>query len=453
MSAIKIPKIYFNAEFQRLMWLNFSLPLLCVIIFCYGFFGYNSINYHDGYRFEHLQTVAFTGFWISNIAMAIMLQRSFKQDIQSQFWDQLRMSTLTSWQLSWTRLFITPILAWASLIICMLLMFLGVVLYVPDSEKYSYSLVSEDIRQHILHFVLMMPMFTICCASLFIINELQFKRSQYEWNGTYFQLGLLAVVGGFFLNSTLDRFDYNSRLDILPFFNYHTDLNIWHLFSYAVLATVIALFLLNKSMSYKLHLKSTHIYWLMIVLILPYVLIVIDSLFLLNTLTIGSYDYQSEKYIDISFAKSSALLYYFSVYSVIIYSVACGISLICQDNRPQTFSLAWQYFKAKQLRKMLDILPIWVILLPVTLLTMGLLAVIIPSIDAHFYQTIIEQNHFDDNKHFAFASFASQLVVYMGTIFVLYHLSRNIAPRFNSVNLSLIGFILLYVMWQIVMKF
>lgn len=453
MSAIKIPKIYFNAEFQRLMWLNFSLPLLCVIIFCYGFFSYNSINYHDGYRFDHLWPVAWVGFCISNIAMAIMLQRSFKQDIQSQFWDQLRMSTLTSWQLSWTRLFITPILAWASLIVCMLLTYLSVVLYVPDSKKYGYSLFSEEAKQHILHLVLMMPMFTICCASLFIINELQFKRSQYEWNGTYFQLGLLAVVGGFFLNSAVDKFHYNSDLALLPFFNNHTDFNIWHLLSYAVLATVIALFLLNKSMSYKLHLKSTHIYWLMITLCLPYILVLIDSLFLPNSLTTGTYDYTAEKYIDISFAKSSALMYYFSAYSVLIYSVACGISLICQDNRPQTFSLAWQYLKAKQLRKMLDILPIWVILLPVALMTMGLLAVIIPMVDANFYQTVIQQNRFDDNKHFGFASFAYQLVIYMTVIFALYHLSRKTAPRFNSVTLSLIGFILLYVMWQIVMKF
>lgn len=450
MNQPKIPKIYFNAEFQRLIWLNFSIPLFCVIIFCYAFFGYNAVEYHDGYRFEKLQEIAVVGFWFSNIAMAIMLQRSFKQDIQSQFWDQLRMSTLTSWQLSWTRLWITPVLAWLSILICMLLMYLGTILYVPT--EYNYSMLPNDYESHIIIFVLMMPMFTICCASLFIINELQFKRSQYEWNGSYFQLGLLAIVGGLFLGSTVDRFRYNSHLEILPFLNGYSDLNVntnmWHLFSYAILATVIALFFLNKSMSYKLHLKSTHIYWLIIAFILPYLLVMIDAFALNSYLKTESYDYAQGVRIEMTFAKSSVLLYYFSIYSILIYSIVCGISLVCQDNRPQTFKLAMQYFKVKQWRMMLEILPTWVILLPVALITMGALAVMIPMIDADFYQTVIKPSIAFEYTTFSFFNFASQLVIYMGIIFSLYHISLKIAPRFNSVSLSLIGFILLYLMWH-----
>lgn len=445
MSAIKIPKIYFNAEFQRLMWLNFSLPLLCVIIFCYVFFGYNAVHEYDGVHFENLQKVAWVGFWISNCALAIMLQRSFKQDISSQFWDQLRMSTLTSWQLSWTRLFITPILAWVSIIICMLLMYLGTIWHSPD----NYSMLSDELEAYIIPFTLMLPMFSICFGSLFIINELQFKRSQYEWNGSYFQLVLLAIIGGLFLSNILEKFSYNSKLEVLIFFNGHQDLNIWHIFSYAVLATVIALFLLNKSMSYKLHLKSTNIYWLIIALSFPYILLLIDSLFLSNTFTVSTYDYEDEKYLYTHLPKSSVLLYYFSLYSMVIYSTVCGISLICQDNRPQSLMLAGKYARAKQWRKMLDILPTWVILLPIALITIGVLSLIIPMLDTDFYKTVIQQNHYNIKKQFSWLNIVQPLLVYMSVIFGLYHISRIIAPRFNSINLSLIGFILLYVMWEI----
>lgn len=453
MSTIKIPKIYFNAEFQRLVWLNFSLPLLCVILFCYVFFGYDAFYEYDGLHFENLQMVAWIGFWISNGAIAIMLQRSFKQDISSQFWDQLRMSTLTSWQLSWTRLFITPILAWASILICMLMMYSGTMIaniYQPNSS----AVFSDYFNEHIFYFVLMMPimmpMLSICFASLFIINELQFKRSQYEWHGSYFQLVLLGIVGGLFLNHVLlGQFNDNSDLKLLPFLNYKLDTHIWHLFSYILLATMISLFLLNKSMSYKLHLKPTNFYWLIIAISLPYILLFIDSLFLSNSLTINTYDYNKETYLDTHFAKSSVLLYYFGLYSVVIYSVVSGISLICQDNQPKNFILAQQYAKTKQWRKLLDILPTWVILLPITLITIGVLSLLIPMINADFYKTVIQQNPYDIKKQFSWLNIVQTLMVYIGVIFGLYHISRVIAPRFNSVNLSLIGFILLYVMWQI----
>lgn len=411
MSTIKIPKIYFNAEFQRLVWLNFSLPLLCVILFCYVFFGYNAVHEYDGLHFENLQMVA--------------------------------------WQLSWTRLFITPILAWESILICMLMMYLGTMIaniYRPNSS----AVFSDYFNEHIFYFVLMMPMLSICFASLFIINELQFKRSQYEWHGSYFQLVLLGLVGGLFLNHVLlGQFNDNSDLKLLPFLNYKLDTHIWHLLSYILLATVISLFLLNKSMSYKLHLKPTNFYWLVIAISLPYILLFIDSLFLSNSLTINTYDYNKETYLDAHFAKSSVLLYYFGLYSVVIYSVVSGISLICQDNQPKNFILAQQYAKTKHWRKLLDILPTWVILLPVTLITIGVLSLLIPMINADFYKTVIQQNPYDIKKQFSWLNIVQTLMVYIGVIFGLYHISRVISPRFNSVNLSLIGFILLYVMWQI----
>lgn len=343
---LKVPKIYFNAEFQRLIWLNFSLPLFFMILCCYGVFGYSFITHETDMRFENLQYVANGGFWLSNFAMLIMLQRSFKQDIQSQFWDQLRMSTLTSWQLSWTRLFITPILAWLSIMVCMVLMYFGVILYTPSAE-YHYTLLSDELMNNIIPFVLMMPMLSMIVGSVFIINELQFKRSQFEWNGTYFQLGLLIVAVWIFFVNSIERFSRNSTVDISPFF-YRDYFNIWHIFSYMLLFTVIALFLLNKSMAYKLYLKSTHVYWLGISLFLPLVLVVIDAVYLPNTLYFSQYDGVKEKWVDIPFDKTAVLFYYFTAYSVVIYSIVSLISLVCQDNRPAIFKLSMQYLKAKQ---------------------------------------------------------------------------------------------------------
>lgn len=449
MSLPKIPKVHINAEFQRLIWLNFSLPLLCMMLFCYAFFAYNSVVDFGSYNFEELQDIGLVGFWLSNLAMVLILQRSFSQDMSSQFWDQLRMSTLTAWQLSWTRLFITPILAWFSIGICMVLVFAGTVLYTPS--EYVYTTLSDHSERHIILTTLMLPMLSIMLGSSLIINELQEGRSSHEWNGSYIQIGLLIFVGMTFLRHTFERFDYSSHFGMIAVFDNHFEDNVWHLFCYAILFSVIALYSLYKSMSYKLHLKSSHLYWLGLALALPFVCVLIDSIFIPEY--VKEQLYQSPDDLsptELQHSKYSLLMYYFSAYMVLIYSTACGISLICQDNRTERFKLSLQYFKAKNWQKLFNTLPIWVIMLPITLVMLGVLSIVIPMLDKDFFGTIIHQNN--TYYVFSFMTLGLQLLIYMVTIFALSRLSAKIAPRFNSVSLSLIGFIILYLMWQILSK-
>ena len=119
---IKVPKIRINAEHQRLLWLNFSPALIFGVMTLYAFFifwGYNSDSFKadSSQFFNYLFVVGNITYLISNFALIILLKRSISNDIKSYVWDQLRMSSLSAWQMTWTRLLTAPILAWISILI------------------------------------------------------------------------------------------------------------------------------------------------------------------------------------------------------------------------------------------------------------------------------------------------------------------------------------------------
>ena len=129
---IKVPKIRINAEHQRLLWLNFSPALIFGVMTLYAFFifwGYNSNNFraNPSQFFNYLFIVGNIAYIISNFVLIILIKRSISSDIKSHVWDQLRMSSLSAWQMTWTRLITAPVLAWISILVSTTLISIGII--------------------------------------------------------------------------------------------------------------------------------------------------------------------------------------------------------------------------------------------------------------------------------------------------------------------------------------
>lgn len=382
-----VPRIRINAEHQRLMWLNFSPALIAGMLIFYlfvTFIGFDAETYlqdpNDFY--QHISHVGKVGYGFSLLALIILLRNSIQNDIKSQFWDQLRMSSLSAWQMTCTRLFTAPILAWISVIISSAMATWGE--YLIDDRVLFLSPFS----------IWLLYIFTaMILSSAILVNYLQFGRSSQEWQGSVLQCILLYFVITFYLQelpqSTHDLFNgfdnppaQPEAMDgILGFFIIvlvYVGIGVW------------------RSMSYKLHLRSSHGYWLIATLILPFVFALYYFIWLGEQLPLP-------------------------LLMTIIYGVATIFSISVQDNRIPTLMLGLDYLKKGQLQKAVATLPAWVVLF-------GLCLCLLP-VYAVFY----------NNGFFDYLAAVFTLIVY-GAI-VLFAI--NTQPRFNAITLALIWFLIL----------
>ena len=111
---IKLPKIYVNAEFQRLWWTNVSGGLLLGVLLIYALF----IGVKEGDTdSDYLTTIGLIGMFISGVVAYFLIERSLKQDVESNAFDQLRMSSLSPWQMVYSRILVAPLLAWVGFLV------------------------------------------------------------------------------------------------------------------------------------------------------------------------------------------------------------------------------------------------------------------------------------------------------------------------------------------------
>ena len=109
-SSVRIPKIFVNAEFQRLLWLNLNWGLVASVILVFGLFiamRTDSVRLAD-----YLAGLGSFGLLFAILACMILISRSLKRDISSNMFDQLRMSSLSPWQTAYSRLIAAPVLGW-----------------------------------------------------------------------------------------------------------------------------------------------------------------------------------------------------------------------------------------------------------------------------------------------------------------------------------------------------
>ena len=187
-NKLNIPKIRVNAEFQRLMWLNMSWGMIAGIIILYSLFIFAKANSED--LVEYIAGVGAFGAFISSIALYLQIERSLRQDVSSNAFDQLRMSSLSPWQMAWARIVVAPLTGWVIFLIGWILM--GLTMLHPDHKSNEFFIMWVT-----------MPLNSWVLACLILVNALQFKRGNNQWEGSLLQLLLLFVVMVMFVTGML----------------------------------------------------------------------------------------------------------------------------------------------------------------------------------------------------------------------------------------------------------
>lgn len=180
MSDLKLPKIHVNAEFQRLWWTHVRWGLLVGVVLVFGLFAMTKNEYTSWHN--HFTTLGGMGMMISAFAGYILLERSLKQDISSNTFDQLRMSSLSAWQMAWARIVVAPLVAWLGFALSWVASLLG-------------ELGAADDSRFAIVFGLGLPFFAWGIACLVLANALPTSRDTRQWSGTTIQLILLFISG------------------------------------------------------------------------------------------------------------------------------------------------------------------------------------------------------------------------------------------------------------------
>ena len=324
---IKTPKIWVNAEFQRLLWLNLSWGMIAGVAIIYALFAFAKGEYRD-WR-DHLLYIGAMGLVFSAITGFALIERSLKNDIAANAFDQLRMSSLSPWQMAYSRIIAAPTVAWAGFVISWLMI------------GYSYFL--DNLRNatpaQTLCLLLMMPFaaWTFACAVL--ANALQFGRGNRQYSGAVIQLILAFVVWSVFMSDSTYALGKIFLYDSDNFPIIHTPSTKAMLLSTpftllisSVITAVFASLAVRAIMAWKLHLQSPRFTLLLLAIASPIV-----------------YFW--------AIADKEALLFLLAQH----YALLGFLSLVTQDNR--------HFGKWKSWRE----LPVWLVAFPLAMLASALL--------------------------------------------------------------------------------
>lgn len=239
---IKLPKIYINAEFQRLWWTNVSMGLLCGVALVYVLFiaakdKYSSLS-------SHLAVVGGMGMSISALVAYVLLERSLKQDIESNAFDQLRMSSLSPWQMVYSRILVAPLLAWVIFILGWL------------SMLYSVWLSHNYVDENVIAILISLPFIAWAFACMVLTNALQFGRGLRQWSGSFVQLVLAYLISIIFVNYVSHGIIAYAHFDLSKH-----NLVFYYLTS-ALLLVIFACIAVHTAMAQRLYLKAGHIVFL-----------------------------------------------------------------------------------------------------------------------------------------------------------------------------------------------
>lgn len=423
---LKIPKVRISAEYQRLMWLNFSVGLLVAIVVIYGafltvIFGeiLTRMHQNEPFDFDQLVILGSWGWLFSNIALAVLMIRSFRQDVSSNFYVQLRMSTLSPWQMVWTRLFVAPMMAWISMLIGMLIILAASVLcHGHDSSCMNYAIGLNPVA-----FVLLLLLMAVMFGCALLINQLQFERGCHQYQGTILQ-SVLLVIGLLILGfAWFDVMGNNS-----PRLFYHQERQPAYQMTQGLILTGFLLMLTSKNMAYQLYLKPFNRFVLLAVLALPCLFGVVDYFLIDENYFLGGF-YHDGGDVYVNYSLAQAKWFNLVMYFISVPAIACFVSLICQDNRPYRFSQVAGHIKAGDYAKALDRLPVWVLCLPMVWLW-SLLAKVLLNFET-------------DSDFVGFAGLTTAVLLVAG---VLHWLARRFLGQFNAITVVLVAMILLRIL-------
>ena len=324
-NKLNIPKIRVNAEFQRLMWLNMSWGMIAGIIILYSLFVFANANSEN--LVEYIASVGAFGTGISNIALYLQIERSLRQDVSSNAFDQLRMSSLSPWQMAWARIVVAPLTGWVIFLVGWIL--IGLTMFHFNHEDSDVFIMW-----------LTMPLNSWALACLILVNALQFKRGNDQWEGSLLQLLLLFVVMVMFVTGML------SAAEDLSYLGGGVSNTASPIIA-SIISVVLCSVAARAAMAERLHLRSSRLTFIVLGLLTPLPLALIS--FVSN--------YQQALYI-----------------CAVAYG---GISILSLITQKQTsFSSVGEFVRARNRKSKWAIasLPAWMILFPLGLICAVLLS-------------------------------------------------------------------------------
>jgi hypothetical protein len=322
-NKLNIPKIRVNAEFQRLMWLNMSWGMIAGIIILYSLFVFANANSEN--LVEYIASVGAFGTGISNIALYLQIERSLRQDVSSNAFDQLRMSSLSPWQMAWARIVVAPLTGWVIFLV-------GWILIGLTMSHFNH----EDSDAFIMW--LTMPLYSWALACMILVNALQFKRGNDQWEGSLLQLLLLFVVMVMFLTGML------SAAEDLSYLSEGVSNTASPIIA-SIISVVLCSVAARAAMAERLHLRSSRLTFIVLGLLTPLASISLVS------------NYQQALY-------NCAVAY-------------GGISILSLITQKQTsFSSVGEFVRARNRKSKWAIasLPAWMILFPLGLVCAALVS-------------------------------------------------------------------------------
>lgn len=322
-NKLNIPKIRVNAEFQRLMWLNMSWGMIAGIIILYSLFIFAKANSED--LVEYIAGVGTFGAFISNIALYLQIERSLRQDVSSNAFDQLRMSSLSPWQMAWARIVVAPLTGWVIFLVGWIL--LGLTMFHFNHEDSDVFIIW-----------LIMPLNSWALACLILVNALQFKRGNNQWEGSLLQLLLLFVVMVMFVTGML------SAAEDLSYLSEGVSNTVSPIIA-SIVSVVLCSVAARAAMAERLHLRSSRLTFIVLGLLTPLA--------------------------AISFVSNYKQLLYICA---VAYGGMSILSLITQ--KQTTFSSIGEFVRARNRKPKWAIasLPAWMILLPLGLICAALVS-------------------------------------------------------------------------------
>lgn len=322
-NKLNIPKIRVNAEFQRLMWLNMSWGMIAGIIILYSLFVFANANSEN--LVEYIASVGAFGAFISNIALYLQIERSLRQDVSSNAFDQLRMSSLSPWQMAWARIVVAPLTGWVIFLV-------GWILLGLTMSHFNH----EDNDVFIMW--LTMPLYSWALACMILVNALQFKRGNDQWEGSLLQILLLFVVMVMFLTGML------SAAEDLSYLGGGVSNTASPIIA-SIISVVLCSVAARAAMAERLHLRSSRLTFIVLGLLTPLAAISFVS------------NYQQALYI-----------------CAVAYGGMSILSLITQ--KQTTFSSIGEFVRTRNRKPKWAIasLPAWMILLPLGLICAVLLS-------------------------------------------------------------------------------
>lgn len=323
---IKTPKIWVNAEFQRLLWLNLSWGMTAGVAILYALFAFAKYEYRDWYY--HLLAVGAMGLVFSAITGFALIERSLKNDIAANAFDQLRMSSLSPWQMAYSRIIAAPTVAWTGFFIGWF--FIGCAYFFGNNRGTTPA---ESVC-----FLLTMPFaaWTFACAVL--ANALQFGRGNRQYSGAVIQLILAFVVWSVFMSDSVDAlravfpYDLESQQYTNPYYSIDDVSTPFTLLISSIITAVFASIAVRAIMAWKLHLQSPRFTLLLLAVASPVV-----------------YFW--------AMADKNVLLFLLAQH----YALLGFVSLVTQDNRHFGKWTSWRE------------MPVWLVALPLAVVASALL--------------------------------------------------------------------------------